>query len=298
MSIITRNLVSLGDGIARCDVLPEAGGAVAGFWWERGGTRLDWLRPASGAALAGADPCAMGCFPLVPWGNRIRDGRFHFCGRDVRLESDDPHALHGHGWRRAWHVADRGTAHVALEYRHEADEWPWPYTARQTVSLEHGCLGLTIELTNHGDEIMPAGLGFHPYFPLTPQLALQARTRGLWRTDPERLPCAHEPPPPALAAGANAASLALDTVLTGWDGRAELTWPERRCRLALEASWPILSFLAIYLPDARDYLCVEPMSHCADAINIARQGGENTGLRVLAPGMTRRASVRFTPSSL
>ena len=82
MSLITRTLVALGDGVARCDVVPGAGGAVAGFWWELGrGRRVDWLRPASAAAMAGAAPDGMACFPLVPWGNRIRDGRFTWAGK-------------------------------------------------------------------------------------------------------------------------------------------------------------------------------------------------------------------------
>ena len=40
-------------------------------------------------------------FPLVPYVNRIRGGRFTFRGREVRLAPNmagDPSPLHGQGW--------------------------------------------------------------------------------------------------------------------------------------------------------------------------------------------------------
>lgn len=179
MSLVTRNLVALGDSLARCVILPEAGGAIAGFWWEIHGKRVDWLRPASAGAIAAGAADGMACFPLVPWGNRIRDGRFLFCGREVRLDAPGAHALHGHGWRKAWRVAERSVSQLVLEYRHEPDGWPWEYEARQTIALDGGALVLTLEITNLSDGLMPGGLGFHPNFPMTPSLTLAAATRGV-----------------------------------------------------------------------------------------------------------------------
>ena len=41
------------DGPLRVEIAPEVGGALAGFWsLTAGGGRIDWLRPASAAALA------------------------------------------------------------------------------------------------------------------------------------------------------------------------------------------------------------------------------------------------------
>lgn len=298
MSLIQRNVVALADGMARCEVVPEAGGAIAAFWWELGRERIDWLRAASPAAVAAGGADGMACFPLLPWGNRIREGRFLFCGREVQPGTSDPHGLHGHGWRRGWSVVERSAAHLTMEYRHEPDGWPWAYVARQRVAVEDGSLALTLEITNLSDGLMPAGLGFHPYFPMAPGLALEAALKGVWLSDEHKLPREHVALPPEwdFTAGRPVAALTLDHVFSGWNGRAVLRWPGRRCRLALEAGWPILSFLAVFVPDARDYLCVEPMSHCADAINIAREGGADTGLRVLAPGACRSASLRIKPA--
>jgi len=73
-------LVSISDGIATVDIAPAAGGALASYRWWRNGAALDWLRPADPGAISGRDAGAMACFPLVPYSNRIRGGRFEFAG--------------------------------------------------------------------------------------------------------------------------------------------------------------------------------------------------------------------------
>ena len=50
-------------------------------------------------------------FPLVPYVNRIRGGRFTFRGREVRLAPNmagDPSPLHGQGWLSPWQVERAG----------------------------------------------------------------------------------------------------------------------------------------------------------------------------------------------
>ena len=58
----------------------------------------------------------MACFPLVPYANRIANGRFAFAGDEVQLRRNwdrDPHPLHGQGWRSAWTIEHerRGAGH-------------------------------------------------------------------------------------------------------------------------------------------------------------------------------------------
>ena len=50
------------------------------------------------------------CFPLVPFGNRVRDNRFVFEGVAYALAPNtdwDQHYLHGDGWTTEWSVAER-----------------------------------------------------------------------------------------------------------------------------------------------------------------------------------------------
>src|SRR5690349_21065017 len=168
MSIVGSGVVTLTSGAARCEVVPQVGGAIAGYWWDEGGRRVDWLRPAGPAAAARRDARAMGCFPIVPYINRIRDGRFLFCGHEVVETAAEPgvrHAIHGHSWRRQWQVVERGEDELVLEYAHTPDAWPWPYRARQRFVLSPDVLSLSLEIENLSETLMPAGLGFHPFFP-------------------------------------------------------------------------------------------------------------------------------------
>ncbi len=303
MTIIGNGLVTLSSGQAYCEIAPQAGGAIANFWWERGGRRVHWLRPAMPDAIARADARHMACFPMVPYGNRIRDGRFLFCGREVvesTAGSDTRHAIHGHGWRRRWSIIERAEDRLVIEYAHSPDAWLWSYRVRQSFVLEPESLSITLDVENLSDALMPAGLGFHPYFPRSPEATLMAAVDGVWFTDAEIMPTERAGVPPGwdLAPGARIADLALDNVFTGWRDAAVITWPERRARLSLTASQPLLSFLVVYTPRSEDFFCVEPASHCTDAINLARDGVPNTGLRVLAPGARRGATMTLRPEFL
>jgi hypothetical protein len=51
-----------------------------------------------------------------------------------------------------------------------------------------------------------------------------------------------------------------------------------------------LSFLAL---SRRERFRVAAMSHCTDAFNLAAAGVADTGMRVLAPGASRSASIRL-----
>ncbi|HEY0822292.1 MAG TPA: aldose 1-epimerase, partial [Ramlibacter sp.] len=82
-------LVLLKAGELRVVLAPQCGGSIAGFsrhWREGRRVReLHWLRPATAAGLVARNPLAMASFPLVPFCNRIRNGRAQFEGREIRF---------------------------------------------------------------------------------------------------------------------------------------------------------------------------------------------------------------------
>jgi len=104
---------------------------------------------------------------------------------------------------------------------------------------------------------------------------------------------------PALdpAAGLRISDHDLDNVFAGWDGRAEIRWPERATGLAIEVDGP-LGFLVVYTSPGEDYFCVEPVSNCTDAFNLAASGRSDTGLQVLEPGAQVIARLSFTPRAM
>jgi aldose 1-epimerase len=295
--------ITLRAGDAALEVVPAAGGAVARYRRERGDTIWEWLRPAPPAALVDGDPYEVAAaFPLVPFSNRIRDGRFRFEGREVvlpRNRSAEPHSIHGHGWQARWTCLDRTPTVALLEYRHAAGAWPWAYRATQRFVLtpEH----LTVELTlgNESETRMPAGLGWHPYFPRTPRTVLTAAVTAMWLTDAQTLPAVLVRPEPARdpTAGLPADRVTLDNGFVGWSRRAVVDWPERAARLVMTAT-PPLDVLVVYTPGGRPYFCAEPVSHVTDAVNLAASGRTDTGLRELDPGQTMRASVTLVPETV
>jgi aldose 1-epimerase len=93
-------MLHLESGDWRLALQPELGGTIAALTYQS----RDILRPT----LAGAtNPLETACFPLVPYANRIADGRFLFAGETYALprnmEGQD-HPLHGVGWIRGWDV--------------------------------------------------------------------------------------------------------------------------------------------------------------------------------------------------
>jgi aldose 1-epimerase len=183
-----------------------------------------------------------------------------------------------------------------LEHRHTPDAWPWAFRAVQRFALTAGGLDLELSLTNESDALMPAGLGWHPYFPRTPQATLTARVTDLWLTDAESLPVDRVPPPRDRDPGQGLAvdRVPLDNAFAGWDGRALIAWPEHGARLRLAAP-PPLQILIVYTPPDRPFFCAEPVSHLTDAFNLAGGGLPDTGMLVLEPGETLRAALTLTP---
>jgi aldose 1-epimerase len=290
------SLIELRDGASSVAIAPDIGGSLAWFRWNHGGEIIDWLRPADEVAQASGDAGAMACFPLVPYSNRVRDGRFAFGGREIQLPvsgQSDPHFEHGHGWRQPWTVVSHEAARAVLRYRHEADAWPWRYEAEQDIRLVDGSLEVRLTLHNLSAEPMPAGFGLHPYFPAMPATRIETEVDAMWETDADVLPT-RRVGMQRRSQTIDIASSNLDTVFTGWSRRARIVWPGRDAWLDLEADAP-LDFLVLYTPPGEAFFCAEPVSNATDAFNLDAQGTAGTGLIVLAPGDCRTARTRFVP---
>ena len=260
---------------------------------------IDLLRPTSAESIARGDIEAVACFPLTPFSNRLRQGRFTFQGRKITLplNTSGPHVEHGHGWQSQWHAIDVTPESAILRLQHNADAWPFDYVMEQRFRLRAGAL--EIELVTHNDSNlpMPYGFGLHPYFPRTPECRLAASVSGFWESDAQVMPLRHTLPPVALdpAKGLPVADRVMDNAFTGWQGRAVIDWPERAARLTMTAT-PALGVLVVYIPPDETYFCAEPVSNITDAFNLSRERGD-TGILILAPGESVSARVTLHPEA-
>jgi aldose 1-epimerase len=288
------------------EIAPAIGGSLVAFYREAHGgrPRQDWLRDGSAAAARGADASAMASFPLVPWCNRIRDGRFEWDGRVVQLPPNRPnsrHPLHGIGWQRAWRVTARADAQVELAFEDDGrGAWPFAFAARQRYALDPAGLEIILALTNTGTQTMPAGLAHHPYVPHRREGAgtrLEADVDAMWLADADVLPTGLARTHPAIDAlrrGMRLSDFDLDNNFTGFGHRARLRWPDGSGLRLLGA--PPLDFFVLYCPKERDVAAIEAVSNTTDWLNLrATQPPSAIGGTALAPGGTLEVRTRLEP---
>lgn len=264
--LIEIGLVGRGGASSVVVIAPHEGGSIRSFHSEFGGEQYRWL--------ANADEARPACFPMVPFGSRIRDGCFTFDSNDVRLARNDPtggHAIHGHGATASWRVLQQERARLVLEYAHPADAWPWQYVARQTFSLHERGLQIELAVRNLSPQVMPAGLGIHPYFPRTAATRLRAPVARWLRLDADLLPIGREPVPQLLdvSAGLGLEARAFDHVFCEWSGDARIDWPEQHTSLRLSrrrSGMP--NHLVLWAPAGAEFFCLEPVSNLPDGFNL------------------------------
>jgi aldose 1-epimerase len=141
--------------------------------------------------------------PLIPWPNRLADGRYSFDGSDYQVALTEPekhNAIHGLLRWRNWHVLERSSERVELGMRLHP-ETGWPFTLDVAISYALGEHGLQVGLaaTNLGAGPCPFGYGQHPYLSAgtgarVDDCTLELRAAKRIVTDPERqLPAGEEP---------------------------------------------------------------------------------------------------------
>ena len=231
---------------ATLTVDPSAGGRIASLV----------LRGREVLVTDGASPLWWGCYPMVPFAGRIRDGRFLFRGRAYQVPlTMPPNAIHGTVFDRAWQVTFRGEDRVELESELGPD---WPFRGRVTQAIVLVPGGLEATLTVEATDAMPVVLGWHPWFRrevdgIAAELDFEAHA--MYARDSSGLPTGATIPPTPRP---------WDDAFTDIVIPPRLTWPGV-LRLDLRSTAP---FWVVF--DERDAaICVEPQTAPPDAFNLA-----------------------------
>ncbi len=250
--------------------------------------------------------------PLIPWPNRLRDGRYEFQGVWHQLALTEPerqNAIHGLVRWANWGVAEQEPARVVMEHLlYPRPGYPFCLHLAIEYLLSSEPWGLTVRTTatNVGREPCPCGIGFHPYLRVSDTIddAYVIAPGTTWLPADQRgIPVGRE----AVAGtqydfrrGRPLAGVVLDTAFADLerddDGLARVVLTSRDRSIAL---WMDFSFqyLMLFTGDSlsdrerrRRGLGVEPMTCPPNAF----QSGE--GVRVLVPGERFTATWGLTPS--
>lgn len=290
MNVTPPTSFSLETGPLRCDLRPDLGGAIAGLWLQ--GTPV--LRSTPAAELT--DVRQAGCFPLVPFSNRVGHARLHWQGQThlLRPDAHGPHAIHGVGRQRPWQVTEQQPTRLVMVYRHTPDaDWPFAFEATQSVALESpqaergvathapdARVTITLAIRNLSDQVAPAGLGLHPYFVKRTRSRIAFEATARWEMGDDMLPTHSHA---AHGIDANCAFLDVDNCFEGWPGVVDLR--DELMRVRTRSS---VSRLVVYTREALPFIALEPVSHVNNAFSLhtPARTAQSLGIRALEPGQS------------
>lgn len=238
--------------------------------------------------------------PLIPWPNRLADGRYSFDGVHYQVALSEPqknNAIHGLLHWRPWQAIEREAQRVVMGARLlPLAGYPFALDVRIAYQLDRDGLSVTTTAANVGAGACPYAAGQHPY--LSPgdapiddcRLELPANTRIL-TDDARQLPSGREPVAgssfdfrASRPIGAQRFDFAFTDLLRNPSGLAvaRLAAPDGHCvELWVDEHYPVLE---VYTGDTlaparrRQGLAVEPMTCVPNAF----QSGD--GLIRLEPG--------------
>lgn len=287
--------IAIADQDWRVDICPEIGGAIVTATWR--GRSI--LHDRSAEALETLNVRRMGCYPLAPYSNRIGHACFEWDGTAQMLRPNfpgEPHAIHGFAWQRAWEVESATGTTVALTLQHSPDsDWPYACSIRQTLSLLDEKLALTLDITNEHSAPVPAGLGWHPFFPMSAATRLQTQWERMLDMDTDHLPYQDIPVPPRFdfAQGRSMSDIEVDHCFAGWSGHAAIQQDDHVVHLQ-SAGTPAAVLMRQH---GQGFFALEPVSHANNALQFAPSRALGP-MRALAAGQTMRIAMQLSVQTL
>jgi len=232
---------------------------------------------------------------LFPFPNRLKDGIYDWGDETYRFfanESLTNTALHGFGQDKPMKVTllevEENHASITCLYsdygQHEA--YPFQFSVEMifTLSDEKG-FELELVMRNHDDQVIPAGLGWHPYFAMGPKAddyRLQMPECKLVGIDERMLPTGKtyeydefsELKPVGVTVLDNCFELPIQ------QGKAEVLVQGEKGTLHYwqQTGFGKYNFLQVFIPPMRHCIALEPMTCAPDAFN------NRMGLAMLNPG--------------
>ncbi|PDQ18421.1 aldose epimerase [Mesorhizobium sanjuanii] len=237
-------------------------------------------------------------FPIV---GRLKGDQMRHRGQSY------PMTQHGFARDKPFAWEERGARSCTLVLTDDADtrsHYPFAFRLAVTYRLDRRQLGVTFDITNTGDEPLPASIGAHPAFnwPLLPDLA--KTDYRLTFADDERAPIRRlkdglllaTPQPTPIDGKILALSERLfddDAVILDRPASASVRYGAERGP-AIEMSWQGFRELGIWSkPGGAPFLCIEPWHGIASPADFDGEFTNKPGVMLIAPAAKRVLSYQI-----
>lgn len=247
-------------------IIPSHGAALNSFYfknqeWIDGYKSLNQLqeKPYKSALLA-------------PFPNRIKDGKYTWQNKEYKLPINRPqeqHAIHGFLYNCHFEKDQEKIAKNKIEvsfkheYQGDYEGFPFPFTIKIKYTLSNKeILKIKTSVENTGNEIMPFGLGFHPYFKTTTSFDESILTMPaceMLPLDKRMLPTEAVVPFTIASKDFPGKDLTLDDCFKITD-KANFTLKDTKSKNAIAVTSKNLNYFQLYTPSNRKSIAIEPMS--------------------------------------
>ena len=281
-------LVAIQSDDLRLHVRPELGGCIEGLWWKG----LPVLRSSPAGSLQNVR--LSGCYPLIPFSNRVAQAKLVWNGTSHPLVKNfvgEEHSIHGIGWQRAWEVLEHTDNFCMLSFEHSGGAaWPFAFDASQTFRFHGSALEMTMSITNQSAQASPVGLGWHPYFIKRAASRIAFEASGMWQMSGEKLPTHLQP---SKGITQDCAGLAIDNCFEGWNGQVALR--DEAMHVAIHSD---MRRLVVFTNHEKDFVAIEPVSHANNAMNMGNpKESAARGVVTLEPGQSWQVSMQIAVSA-
>jgi len=277
------------NNILRFIVDPEKGASIMAFFVNK---ENSWLSLMPDSRTESTDLNAA-CFIMIPYSNRIENGKFNFEGRDYQLRNRENHSIHGDTRNRAWRTEEADSSRVCFFFEskeHKDINWPWSFDARVEYFLNQNTFTSQIALKNRSNSVMPAGCGWHPYYNRTllfdeEPVYLKMNTHGVYPdANDNRIPSG-PPQIPSIEQDFSKEklldiSLFLDSCYHSYDGNGYIFWPKSGIKVTYKCS--SCTHLIVFNP-SKPFFAVEPVTNANNGVNLFPKKEFDSGIVPLAP---------------
>lgn len=288
------------DGDTVAEFAPEAN-MVCRSLQHRG---AEWLEQRLGLDAYVQQGKTMGIPLLHPWANRLATLGYAIAGKEVSLPQGDPRIrLDGdrpiHGVMPAflnWKLVEPpGRSSVKAKLSWTAPEllevFPFTHELELRASVGDGHLTMDTTLYATGSDPVPVAFGYHPYLRIPDSSRTDWHIQlGAFRRlvlDDRMIPTGERQPVDQRS---------VDLGDSSWDDAFDgLTTHARFEAATAESSVEVeflrgYAFAQVFAPPGTNYICFEPMTAPANALN------SRDGLHVIAPGEDYRTGFRIKVS--